>query len=276
MKKPNEEDACNAFIQILKGLTGIDYEPEYSPDEQNSESPDVDFILISKDGHSHRIAVEHTIVMAYEGQISYVNQSYDVVQQINLQCKVNLPKDSYYFLLIPPPLNSSLKCRPKKQFVKEMSTWISGIAKTLTIDQHSSRVYNGHEVTLMCPGSHPKMNGNVYRMPTRPKGAEELTREQFRRTIRENIPKFIRYKLKRMPTSLLLEDISGIFFDTQKRRRDLTIWQWFLIYIFVDYVIVFHSNNQRMVVGNVWKEKWRWYSTIPGHRKFSLSRLKDT
>ncbi len=169
-----------------------------------------------------------------------------------------------------------MKRKRKTQFVKEISCWISDIAKTLIIDQWSSRVYNGHDVTLMCVGSLPEMNGNVGRMPTEPKGVEGLKRERFRRAIKEKLPKIIKYKFKRMTTSLLLEDISGIFLAAQKRRRDLTTIQRVLIYLFVDYVIVFMSNNQRMVVGNVWKEKWHWYSTIPVHRKFTLYRLKDT
>lgn len=276
MKKPNEVNACKAFIQILKEITGVEYEMEYSPDEQSGASSDVDYILISKDGRSHRIAVEHTIVEAFEKQITYGDQSYDVVEQINFRCRGNLPKDRYYHLIIPPPLNNSLKRKRKKRFVKEMSCWISDIAKTLTIDNWSFLVYNGHEVTLRCGGSHPEMNGNVGRMPTWPKGIEGLKRKRFRRAIKEKLPKIIKYKFKRMTTSLLLEDISGIFFAAQKRRRDLTTIQRVLIYLFVDYVIIFMSNDHRMVVGNVWKEKWHWYSTIPGHRKFTLNRLKDT
>lgn len=276
MKQLNEENACNAFIQILKEINGVEYEIESSPDEHSGESSDVDYILISKDGRSHRIAVEHTTVTAFDKQIYYGYKSYDVVEQINFQCKKKLPKDRYYQLLIPPPLNNPLKRKRKKQFVEEMASWISVIARTLTIDQWASRVYNSHKVTLICGGSHPEMNGNVGRALTQPEKVEELTREQFRRAIKEKLPKIIKYKFKGMTTSLLLEDISGIFFATKKRRRDLTIIQRLFIRIFMDYVIIFMSNNHRMVVGNVWKEKWHWYPTIPSHRKFTISRLKDT
>ena len=109
MKKPNEENACKAFIQILKEITGVEYEKEESPDEHSGASSDVDYILISKDGRSHRIAVEHTIVEAFGNQIRYVNQSYDVVEQINFQCRGNLPKDRFYNLIIPPPLIKTLR-----------------------------------------------------------------------------------------------------------------------------------------------------------------------
>jgi len=272
MKKVNEENACNAFIEILERITGVEYEKENSPDEQSGVSSDVDYILISKDGRSHRIAVEHTRVESFEEQIAYINQSYDVVEQINVQCQGKLPADHYYILTVPHPLIKSLKRKRKKRFVEDMYLWVSDIAKTLTTDQWSSQTYNNQEVTLICGGSHPEMNGNVGRIPEQPKESDKLKRERFRRAIKEKLPKLIKYKLRGITTSLLLEDIGGIFLDSQRRRRDLKITQRFLIFIFVDYVIILVSNKQRMVVGNVWKEKRRWYSTIPHDRRFSLHR----
>lgn len=83
MKKLNEKNACKAFIEILKKITGVEYNKESSPDEQSSAIPDIDWILILKDSRSHRIAVEHTIVESFENQIVYVHHSSDVVKQIN-------------------------------------------------------------------------------------------------------------------------------------------------------------------------------------------------
>lgn len=270
MKKPNEENACHAFIEILEKIKGVEYEKESSPDEQSGASSDVDYILISKDGRSHRIAVEHTTVESFGKQIAYVYQSYDVVEQINVKCQGKLPADRYYFLIIPPPLSGSLKKRRKKQFVKEMSSWISDIAKTLTADQWSSRVYNDQKVTLICGGSHPEMNGNVGRVPAQPMEAEKLKQERFRRAIEEKLPKLRKYKLKGITTSLLLEDISGILLNHQRRWKALTIIQKLSIRLFIDYVIILASNRQKMIVGKVWKEKRRLYSTIPNDRTFSF------
>jgi hypothetical protein len=47
MKKPNEDNASYAFIDILRALTDTIYEKDKSPDELNRRTPDVDFILIS-------------------------------------------------------------------------------------------------------------------------------------------------------------------------------------------------------------------------------------
>jgi len=272
MKKLNEKNACEAFKEILRKITGIEYEIEDSPDEHSGAFSDVDYILISKDGRSHKIAVEHTIVERFEKQITYVNQSYDVVEHINDQCKGKLPTDRYYFLIAPHSLIGSLKRNRKKQFIREMSSWICDIAKTLTEDQCSSRIFNNHEVTLMCGGSDPEENGNVLRMPRQPEEAEKLKRERFRRAIKDKLPKLLKYKLKRITTSLLLESIGGALWDHKARWKDLTITQKFLIFMFVDYVIILSSNNQRMIVGRVWKEKWRLYSEIPQDRRFSFRR----
>lgn len=191
MKKINEENACKAFIEILRKMTGVEYEKEDSPDEHSGASSDVDYLLISKDGR-HRIAVEHTTVESFEKQIGYVNKSYEVVGQINVQRQGKLPTDRYYILTVPHPPIESLKREQKKQFVKEMSLWISDIAKTLTADQWCSRICNDQKVTLICGGSHPQMNGNVGRIPARPMEAEKLSRDRFRRAIEEKLPKLLK------------------------------------------------------------------------------------
>jgi hypothetical protein len=275
MKTLNEENACIAFIEILENITGVEYEKKNSPDEENRASSDVDFILISKDGRSHEIAVEHTIVESYENQITYVNQSYNVVEQINVQCQGRLPTDRYYFLLVPPPLIKSLRRGQREQFVKEMASWISDNAKNLILDQQLQREYNSQNVTLMCLGSHPEMNGNVHRAPERPMEAEKLKRERIRRAFKDKQPKLIKYKLKGITTSLLLESISGVFLGRQGLWGYLSITQRLKL-LFVDYVIILSSNQNKMIVGKVWKEKWRLYSTIPDDRVFSIYKQKDS
>lgn len=270
MKKPNEKNACIAFIEILCKITGVEYDKESSPDEQNRSSPDVDYILISKDGRSHRIAVEHTLVESFEDQLAYANQSYDVVEQINVQCKGQLPTDRYYFLVVPQPLIGTLKIKERNRFIKEMSSWIPNISQTLTQGRSASQVYNDSTVSLRCEGSHPEMNGNVHRIQRQPMGAEKLKRERFRRAINEKLPKLCRYKLKGVTTALLLEDINLSFLNPQERWRDLTIIQRSLTFILVDYMIILASNKNRMIVGKVWKEKGRLYSMIPDDRIFSL------
>ena len=78
-KKENEINACNAFIEILQRIKGVEYYPERWPEKENRNIPDVEVILAPKDknGQLPKIAVEHTIIEAHDKQIAYVNQSYD-------------------------------------------------------------------------------------------------------------------------------------------------------------------------------------------------------
>ena len=148
MKKHNELNACNALIEILERVTGVKYECESSPDDKNNERPDVDFILKSTSDRSHRIAVEHTIIELFEGQIEYVNRSYDIVEKINSRCRGKIPSDRYYFLTVPHILMSSLKKKRKMAFVDELAPWVVQHAYQLKIDQHLSRIYEVHNIRL--------------------------------------------------------------------------------------------------------------------------------
>jgi len=271
-ERENERNAREAFIRILKKITGKQYEVESWPERLNRKSQDVEYILITKEGYSSRIAVEHTIVESFEKQLAYLNHSYDVVEELDDRCKGTLPIDRYYFLIVPHPLVlvGFLERRHKKQFVVDISSWVATIAKTLTVDQCSRRIYDNHEVTLWCAGSYPEMNGHVFRAPTEPEKAGELKRERFRRAIEEKVQKLRKYKLKGLSTALLLEGIGGSLQGHKTRWKDLTCTQKHLISRLVDYVVVLHSNNRKMIAGGVWKEEGRRpYSEIPQDRLVS-------
>src|SRR5208282_5169598 len=95
MKKPNEQNACDAFITILKSLTDIEYVASESPDEVNRRTPDVDFVLVSSGNKNDKIAVEHTIVESFDEQIRYVKKSYDIVKSVNAGCRKRIPSGRY-------------------------------------------------------------------------------------------------------------------------------------------------------------------------------------
>lgn len=162
MKKQNEQSACEAFIAIIKTLTGIQYVKRESPDELNRTTPDVDFLLVSICDESDRIVVEHTVLESFEGQIGYVNRSYDVVDSINAGCRNKIPTDRYYFLAIPPIIVDSLVGKNRMRFVSNLSSWLAETAQRLPIDSHAQIDYKGHKIMLMCYGSHVQLNGNVW------------------------------------------------------------------------------------------------------------------
>lgn len=124
MKKRNELNACDAHIHILQQMTGAEYACDSSPDDSNGSQPDIDFILMSTAGHIGKLAVEHTIIESFEGQIEYSHRSYHVVAAVNHLCQGSIPTDRYYYLTVPDVLIRSLQKRRKVTFIQEMATWV--------------------------------------------------------------------------------------------------------------------------------------------------------
>lgn len=276
IKKENEINACNAFIEILQRIKGVEYYPERWPEKENRNIQDVEVILAPKDKNEQlpKIAVEHTIVEAHDKQIAYVNQSYDVVEKINQRCQGKLPTNRWFQIVVPTALIIDTSKESRDQFIEEMSNWIPGIAETLiTDDQWSSQLYNGHKVSLICCGSYLELNGTIGRASTRPKEADKERRDRFRRAVEEKLPKLIKYKKKGYTTALLLEDVSFSHALPKDNWKDLIPDRYHSEFqLEIDYVVIFVSNEKKMIVGNVWKEGSQIYAEIPDSRRFSLRR----
>jgi hypothetical protein len=169
MKKPNERNACDAFTTILKSLTDIEYVESESPDEVNRSTPDVDFVLVSSSNENDKIAVEHTIVDSFNGQIEYVNKWHNIVDSVNDGCRNRIPPDRYYFLAAPSILVDFLVGNSRMLFVKYLCSWVVETAPTLLlVDSYIQTEYEGHKITLTCSGDHARLNGNVWCMPKEP------------------------------------------------------------------------------------------------------------
>jgi hypothetical protein len=268
MKKPNEQNACDAFITILKSLTDIDYVASESPDEKNRSTPDVDFVLASSSDENDKIAVEHTKVESFDGQIEYLNRSWDIVGSVNAGCRERTPSDRYYYLAVPPIIvDSLLSKRSRELFVSDLSSWVVETAPTLLlVDSYKQFEYKGHKIELRCIGDCGKLNGNVGRMPQEPENQKALQSERLRRAIRDKLPKLTKYKERGFKTALLLEDVAGTLRDSSTLRGcEISLEE-------VDYIVVFVSNEDRMIIGNVWKERSVWYSFVPGNRRFLFTR----
>ena len=106
MKRQNELNAAEGVAQIMSLLAGIPYKMAESPDDTNSATKEVDFIVSPVSPSVPKIALEHTIVEAFEGQITYVTRSFDIASSVAAECNGKLPFDRYYtwssqtFLLI--------------------------------------------------------------------------------------------------------------------------------------------------------------------------------
>lgn len=276
--KKNEENACKAFIEILKEISGVTYKIDDLPEEKNRTTQDVEAILAPKDEdrQSPRIAVEHTIIEAHDKQIAYVNQLNDVVEEINRKCHDKLPTDRYFSLSIPPALVRGTKVEID-QLIEEMSRWVLNVAETSTVSQFNqfgkwvSRFYKGHKAWLTCGDTFSGRNGNIGMMSTSPENAEKERRDRFRRAIEEKLPKLVTYKEKGFATALLLEDVTFSHRNPGDNWKDLIPDQYHSEFQSkIDYVVIFVSQEKKMIVGLVWKEESQLYSEIPDNRRFTM------
>ena len=269
MKKKNEQNACNALIDILERTTGVKYECESSPDVGTNDGPEVDFILKATYDGIRRIAVEHTVIELFPGQIGNAIWSHDIVETINTRCRGEIPSDRYYILTLPPILISSFNNKKKKMaFVDSLASWIVQNAWQLKVNESLLYTYKDHKITLTCRGTHPSLNGNVWSMPELPPDLKRLQKDRFYKAIQHALKKLKKYKREGSTTVILLEDIAGV--NYQYLTKELPFSEKDRIDRFIDYIVVLASNQGRMIVGDVWKENLTWHSLIPYDRRFDL------
>lgn len=268
MKRQNETNAVEALLQIMPFIMGMEYCRERSPDDKTSQRKEVDFILTNKCAGQPSLAIEHTIVEAFRGQITYVNRSYNIVSKVAVRCNGKLPLDRYYYLVVPDELIGELHRQAILRFVDSVSLWVLKIAPTLQIDGHADMHYEDSVVLLVCGGSHIKANGTIGRIPGRPNNKESLAEKSLWFAIEHGLGKFSKYKDDGFETLLCLQDISGEVHPSMLIKIENDRARKALITGLVDYLIVFASVDDRMVVGNVWKEHDLHYDPSPFTRRF--------
>lgn len=270
--KENEKNACEYFIKILKKIKGVEYIIKCRPDKQNSKTKDVDFILAPKDEdcQSPKIAVEHTTVEVHEKQIHYVDQLRQLEEEIYSGCKGELPPDYCLSLTAPPSLIMGTSKQSRNKFVEEMICWIPDVAKTLTTGQESSRLYNGCKVSLWCVNSNLRMDKPFGMMQDGTERTKKQKQDRFVRSIKEKLPKLLKYKEKEeeFETAFLIEDVSLAYINPGANRSDLIPNKYHSQFQLIDYAVIFGSCEKKMIIGLVWKEKDKLYSTIPEDRIF--------
>jgi len=268
MKRQNEVNAINALLEILPFFVRGRYVENSSPDEENPQCKDVDYVLAPCDNSLPNLAVEHTKVEAFRGQMTYVNKSFDIVHEINIKCQGQLPTDRYFSLVVSYLFVKSLRKQAIKQFISFIVPWIETTAQTLLIDDHKTIKYAGQDVLLICGGSHPMINGTVGRFPGRPNNQEDLAKESLWFSIEHGLGKFSQYKRLGYDTVLSLEDISGEIRSSMLLEIEKDLQRKTLISTLVDYLIVFASHEDKMIIANVWKENQLRYNYIPFNRRF--------
>lgn len=264
--KKNEENACKTFIDILQKIKGVEYKQDDFPEERNRKTPDVEVILSPKDEQFPRIAVEHTIIEAHKEQLAYTHQLCGIEKEIGERCHGNLPINRCFVLIAQPSIIIGMNKKNRAKFVEAMADWVPNAAESLTTDQKSTKSYNGQEVLLWCFGSKSHANGIIRMMPAAPKNALKERPDRFRRAIEEKLPKLIKYKERGFGTALLLEDVSFVHSNPGKHLIPNHCYSAFQSKL--DYVVIFISQERKMIAGLVWKEEARLHLEIPDNRRF--------
>lgn len=274
MKKRNEENSIIAFCEILERYTDSNILNKSFPDEANRKTKDIDCLLTT---NKDRYAIEHTIVEAFEEQWKYGIDSYRFVEKINavLGSDNVVPNKYYYVLLVPKELIANTNSNRRGQLQTIIVNWIKSKIDALKINDFISQEVSNSEVTLICSGSDSELNGNVIRIQESPNNSEKLRKLRFRRSISDKIKKLRRYKIRRYKTVLILEDISGIGVECSKKGHDLTWLHRISIWLFINIIVIMYSNQQKMIVGNIWKENCKWYSIIPHEKRFLLDLTRQ-
>jgi len=268
VKRQNELNAAEGVAQIMSLLAGVRFRVTESPDDANPQVKEVDFIITPESPSVPMIAMEHTTVEAFKGQMAYTINSFEIVSKIAKECNGRLPIDRYYILVLPEALVDSLNKKAERRFVNTVVNWLIPTAPNLLIDEYENWNYEGNQILLMCGGSHPKINGTLGRIPRRPDQQKNLAVESLWRGIHHGLMKFAKYKAQGYETVMCLQDISGEVKSTMLSEIERDADKGPLIEHLIDYIIVFASSKDQMVVGNVWKEKSRRYDIPPYNRRF--------
>jgi hypothetical protein len=267
VKHINEFNAVDALIGIVPFLLGSAYSRGDSPDELDSQQKEIDFVLVPIEPGFPKLAVEHTVVEAYQGQRTYLLKSYEIVQKIDSECQGKLPNDRFFGLVLPPELVDHLRRKELDGFIAAIASWVAAATQSTKIDDYTETEYGEYRIFLMCSGSDPKHNGHVGRMPGGPKDQKDKASLSLLRALQHGTGKFAKYRQQGYQTILALEDVSGAIHPSalvalrdDPASRNLVDAS--------DYVVEFASNDDRMIVGNVWKAGETLYDPPPYNLRF--------
>ncbi len=270
MKKLNEKNALESAIMIYRNHKNIVEKEQHTryPDEENRNSKDIDCITSIL---NQRIAIEHSILEYYEGQIEYTYSSYDIVENINNKLSGKIPKDRYYLALIQPALIIGKSKKSIDELSNEIYKSILEKQNELLPNEKIEISHDNEKVIIYCENEEGPEKGNLHRAPTIPEhDIDKLARKRIKRLVNEKVVKLIKYKLLGYKTIFVIEDISGRHMFGIKENK-IGLKQRILIRLFIDMGIVMVSNKKRMIVGNIWKSGSKWYNEIPYKNRYKLS-----
>ncbi len=271
-KRRNEQSARDALLEILPHVLGEAYVLESEPDNANSATADVDFLYVPKSGNGKALAVEHTILESFDGELAYGIRSYDLIAEIDRYCSSRLPDDRYYFIAIPETAVSVLSKAELSPFAKRLAEEVVNAAGSLQVDDYIRLPCGSESALLMCRGSLPELNGTLNRLQLIPRDIDERKQPGLWKSVQHGIVKFGYYDREVYSTILAIENRTGPRADFSSLRDRLSPDENALVERMIDYVVEFISNGEEMIVAGVRKEKSVWHDVVPYNLRFSKER----
>ena len=203
--KDNEETACNALRSMLLVRNGTSYTIERRPDKENSNSKDIDFIMVCPG--QPQIAVEHTSIESFEGQLTNKHWNADLVNEVARQ--INIPSNTSYVLSIPFEMNAkTVRDEKRDSLVRMLADWINSNIPNLklVVCQLKIEVLSEYTIRLRQTRSHPNLDGKLIPEAIAPKKLNTARKERIARALSSKLPNLIPYATKDMLTFLLIEE----------------------------------------------------------------------
>jgi hypothetical protein len=253
-------------------LEGIDWSQwqEKKPDADNRETQDIDRLLTNR---SRRIAIEHSAVETYTGQLRYVNGSYDFIAAVSDSLSGKLKDDRSYVVVIPTELIIGDEKPKRNKLAKAIQDEILRNVETLDVDSDHSFSFNGSRITLYCERLDALEKGKVFRANTVPRDdLDKLFAVRIRELFNKKIPKLIKYKMTGAKTFLVVEDVgwkTGHGFP----KKYIGLMNALRCWLFIDIIAFVRTNSGSVIYCNFWKFGMEWPKSIPENRRVDVMSL---
>lgn len=273
-KRSSTQDAAiSAAIDVLHRVQGFNFRGtrKFAPDRQNSNTKDIDSIVFAA---NRGLAIEHSTIQRYDGQLEYIETSERFVAQVNAALSPSLPRDRWFSVIIPPHL---IVGKRKKELGRLQAFLTSSIVANLdAIPQESwlNLDYQGDCISFEC-GTFPGLElGRLYRSQGGVSGhPDEIAGPLLRELFRLKVPKLTQYRRFGFRTLLVLEDVGGTM-GRMSAFREFGIVLTLAAQFFLDFIVIVVPNAGEMIVARVWKRGHRWYREVPLEMRFTLSELE--
>jgi hypothetical protein len=258
----SEGTIANEIIRILKEKTGVEYYFKEKPDSKNSETKDIDIILIDKTGRQ-KVAVEHTTIESFIDQRKYGSACISHRGTLEEKLKGLLPSDKYFFLCLPNEMFRKENQRKLNQVDALIIDWIAKNASALG-EREQGRIELpciGAYAYLQARWHNKNLNGTAIIAPYVSGDLEAQRNDRIDKAIDDKVDKLSEYKTRGFHTILALEDV-----DIYLSRADLVeaslVRYKGQLNTRIDSIYYFLSNGDNILESVIIKDNDAWFDEI--------------